>query len=128
MGDCHTLKSAKSIKGAIFARLSLVDPAWIAEGRSVLLMTEIQGDKGVEIVHLGRKLSVFQVRQLKYRLLSIAIQHTRESLQSSCGFLLQFFAQVVRDKEIMHVALVSQSVLAVRANWGIKMVLNLLDD
>lgn len=56
----------------------------------------------------------------------VAVQHTRESLKGSRGFLLQLFAQVVGDKEIMHVALVTQCVLAVRANWGIEMVLNLL--
>lgn len=74
----------------------------------------------------GQGVGCLQVRQHEHKLLSVAVQHTRESLESGCGFLLQFFAQVVGDKEIMHVALVSQCVLAVRANWGIKMVLDLL--
>ena len=39
--DCHTLKSAKSIIDAIFARLGLVDPARVAKDCSILLMTEI---------------------------------------------------------------------------------------
>jgi hypothetical protein len=43
--DRHTFKSAKSIEGAIFARLGLVDPAWVAKGRRILLMIEVQRDK-----------------------------------------------------------------------------------
>lgn len=43
--DLHTFKSAKSIEGAIFARLGLVDPAWVAKDGRILLVIEVQRDK-----------------------------------------------------------------------------------
>lgn len=49
----HTFKSSKSIEIAVFARLSFVNPAWVAEGCGILLVAEIQWDEGVEVINLG---------------------------------------------------------------------------
>ena len=48
----HTFKSSESVKVAIFARLCFVNPARITEGRGILLVAEIQGDEGVEVINL----------------------------------------------------------------------------
>jgi predicted nucleotidyltransferase len=89
----------------------------------------------------GQGVGCLQVRQHEHKLLSVAVQHTRESphSQNTLGYQRNvhdlFIPNDLREelqkksaatKEIMHVALVSQCVLAVRANWGIKMVLDLL--
>lgn len=52
-------------------------------------------------------------------------RHTRQSLQSSCRFLLQLFTNFVREEKVVHIALISQGVLAVRANWGVHVILDL---
>jgi hypothetical protein len=55
----------------------------------------------------------------------IKARHTRKGLQSSRRFLLQFFSNIVGEEKIMHIALIPQGVLAVRANGSVKVVLNL---
>jgi hypothetical protein len=51
--------------------------------------------------------------------------HTRKGLKSSRRLLLQVFADIVRKEKTMHIALIAQKILAVRANGSIKMVLDL---
>lgn len=46
-------------------------------------------------------------------------------MQGSCSLLLQFLTEVIREKEIVHIALVAQSILIVRADWRVKMILDL---
>ena len=48
----HTFESSESVKVAIFARLCFVNPARVTEGRGILLVAEIQGDEGVEVINL----------------------------------------------------------------------------
>lgn len=56
-----TFKPAKYIEITILARLCFIDPARIAERRCVLLMTQIQRHKRVEIIDLCGELCVWKI-------------------------------------------------------------------
>lgn len=51
--------------------------------------------------------------------------HTGEGLKGSCGLLLELFSEVTWEEKVVDVALIAQGVLVMRANGGIKMVLDL---
>lgn len=46
-------------------------------------------------------------------------------MKGSCGLLLQLFAEVIGEKEIVDVALVAKGILVMRTNGRVKMILNL---
>lgn len=73
---------------------------------------------------LGREVGCLGIVSFS-KILAIKIHHTREGLQGSRRFLLQLFTDFVREKQLMYVALVAQSILVVRANGGVKMILDL---
>lgn len=50
---------------------------------------------------------------------------TRQDLQSSGRTLVEVFSEIVRNEEIMHIALIGQEAVTVRPNRRVQMVLDL---
>lgn len=52
LGEWRTFESPKSIEIPVFTGLRFVDPTRIAKNGSILLVVQVQGNKGMEIVDL----------------------------------------------------------------------------